>query len=155
MMVASIEAMLELWASPLRGVKARIRGLLGLSAFKRGAVFATIDSGVEIYDEPEAEDGERILVDRLWPRGCRKEKAKLDAWMKDVALSGELRRCFDHKPERWAKFKEHYQAEWKDNSAFDGLRERAATKTVTLLYGSRNRNLNQAAVLAEFLADRC
>jgi len=108
-----------------------------------------------IYDEPEAEDGERILVDRLWPRGCRKEKAKLDAWMKDVAPSAELRRWFDHKPERWAKFKERYQAELKDNPALDGLRERAATKTVTLLYGSSTRNLNQAVVLAEFLADRC
>jgi uncharacterized protein YeaO (DUF488 family) len=106
-----------------------------------------------VYDEPEASDGERILNDRLWPRGISREKARLDEWMKDVAPSAELRRWFDHKPERWAQFRERYRAELEGNSAFEDLRERAGTRTVTLLYGSRNRNLNQAVVLAELLAD--
>ncbi|WP_454748952.1 DUF488 domain-containing protein [Ciceribacter selenitireducens] len=106
-----------------------------------------------VYDEPEASDGERILIDRLWPRGISREKARLDEWMKDVAPSAELRRWFDHKPERWAQFRERYRAELEGNSAFEDLRERAGTRTVTLLYGSRNRNLNQAVVLAELLAD--
>lgn len=106
-----------------------------------------------VYDEPEASDGERILIDRLWPRGISREKARLDEWMKDVAPSAELRRWFDHKPERWVQFRERYRAELKGNSAFEDLRERAGTRTVTLLYGSRNRNLNPAVVLAELLAD--
>jgi uncharacterized protein YeaO (DUF488 family) len=106
-----------------------------------------------IYDDAEADDGDRILVDRIWPRGCTKEQAELDEWMKDVAPSTDLRRWFGHKPERWAQFRERYRAELKGNSALEDLRERAVTRTVTLLYGSRNRNLNQAVVLAELLAD--
>lgn len=106
-----------------------------------------------IYDDAEADDGDRILVDRIWPRGCTKEQAELDEWMKDVAPSTDLRRWFGHKSERWAQFRERYRAELKGNSALEDLRERAVTRTVTLLYGSRNRNLNQAVVLAELLAD--
>jgi uncharacterized protein YeaO (DUF488 family) len=106
-----------------------------------------------IYDDPQADDGDRILVDRVWPRGCTKEQARLDEWMKDVAPSTELRRWFAHKPERWAQFRERYLLELKGNAAVNDLRERSATRTVTLLYGARDRKLNQAVVLAELLSD--
>lgn len=106
-----------------------------------------------IYDDPQADDGDRILVDRVWPRGCTKEQAKLHEWMKDVAPSTELRRWFAHKPELWAQFRERYLLELKGNAAVNDLRERSATRTVTLLYGARDRKLNQAVVLAELLAD--
>jgi uncharacterized protein YeaO (DUF488 family) len=106
-----------------------------------------------IYDDPQADDGDRVLVDRVWPRGCTKEQAKLHEWMKDVAPSTELRRWFAHKPERWAQFRERYLLELKGNAAVNDLRERSATRTVTLLYGARDRKLNQAVVLAELLSD--
>ncbi|WP_411034329.1 DUF488 domain-containing protein [Shinella sp. BYT-45] len=104
-----------------------------------------------IYDEPEAGDGERILVDRLWPRGLSKEKAALDAWMKEVAPTSGLRKWFDHKPERWAEFQKRYREELRGNPAVEPLRARIDAGTVTLLYGARNREFNHAAVLADFL----
>lgn len=106
-----------------------------------------------VYDPPETADGERILVDRLWPRGISKEKAAFSLWMKDVAPTSELRQWFDHRPERWTEFKARYRAELSDNPAVAALRERVATGPVTLLYGSRNRDLNHAAVLADFLRE--
>ena len=107
-----------------------------------------------VYDEPEAGDGERILVDRLWPRGISKEKAHFSEWMKEVAPTSELRKWFDHKPERWDEFKERYRDELKGNPALDTLRERVAAGKVTLLYGSRNREFNHAAVLADVLTKK-
>ncbi|UPA24560.1 DUF488 domain-containing protein [Shinella oryzae] len=104
-----------------------------------------------VYDPPAADDGERILVDRLWPRGISKEKAAFALWMKDVAPTTELRQWFDHRPERWEGFKARYLAELAGNPAFDDLRARAAAGPVTLLYGSRNRDFNHAGVLAAFL----
>ena len=104
-----------------------------------------------VYDEPEAEDGERILVDRLWPRGISREKAHFEEWMKEVAPTSDLRKWFDHKPERWDEFKARYRAELQGNPAVETLRERVAAGTVTLLYGSRNREFNHAAVLADVL----
>lgn len=104
-----------------------------------------------IYDEPDRADGERILVDRLWPRGIAKDDDAFDVWMKDVAPTADLRKWFDHKPERWAEFQRRYRAELKDNPAVEDLLKRVAAGTVTLLYGSRNREYNHAAVLADFL----
>ncbi|WP_421590385.1 DUF488 domain-containing protein [Shinella sp. M27] len=104
-----------------------------------------------VYEEPAEGDGERILVDRLWPRGMSREKAIFSEWMKDVAPSTGLRKWFDHKPERWAEFQARYRQELKDNPALDDLRRRATHGTVTLLYGSRNTDFNHAAVLAEVL----
>ncbi|GAA4170975.1 DUF488 domain-containing protein [Shinella granuli] len=104
-----------------------------------------------IYDEPDPADGTRILVDRLWPRGLSKEKAGFDLWMKDVAPSSALRKWFDHKPERWPEFQARYREELLGNPALEDLRERIAAGTVTLLYGSRNRDFNHAAVLADVL----
>ena len=102
-----------------------------------------------VYDEPAADDGTRILVDRLWPRGISREKAAFETWMKDVAPSSDLRKWFDHKPERWTEFQERYREELRGNPEIEVLRKMAASGTVTLLYGSRNREFNHAKVLAE------
>ena len=102
-----------------------------------------------VYDEPAADDGTRILVDRLWPRGISREKAAFETWMKDVAPSSDLRKWFDHKPERWTEFQERYREELRGNPEIEVLRKMAASGTVTLLYGSRNRQFNHAKVLAE------
>lgn len=107
-----------------------------------------------VYDEPAADDGERILVDRLWPRGISKEKAAFDAWMKEVAPTSGLRKWFDHRPERWDEFRQRYRAELQGNPAVEALRAHVAAGRVTLLYGSRNREFNHAAVLADFLAEK-
>ncbi|MCJ8054458.1 DUF488 domain-containing protein [Shinella curvata] len=106
-----------------------------------------------VYEAAAADDGTRILVDRLWPRGISKEKASFETWMKSVAPSTELRKWFDHKPERWMEFKTLYREELKGSPDLDDLRRRAATGTLTLLYGSRNTAFNHAAVLAELLKD--
>ncbi len=104
-----------------------------------------------VYDAPEAGDGARILVDRLWPRGLSKEKAALAEWMKDVAPSAELRKWFDHDPERWEEFKARYRDELRDNPAMAALRKHVTAGTVTLLYGAREERFNQAVALAGFL----
>ncbi|MCT7665345.1 DUF488 domain-containing protein [Shinella kummerowiae] len=106
-----------------------------------------------VYDEAEARDGVRILVDRLWPRGMSKDKAAFAEWMKEVAPSTALRQWFDHRPERWAEFQTRYRQELRENPMVAVLRQRARTETVTLLYGSRNRDFNHAKVLADALAD--
>jgi len=104
-----------------------------------------------VYDVPSKEDGERILVDRLWPRGLSKEKAHLDEWMKDIAPSPALRQWFGHRPERWEEFLARYRQELKGDPLLDDLRRRAAAGTVTLLYGARDEKRNQAVVLAGIL----
>ena len=107
-----------------------------------------------IHEPAGPGDGARFLVDRLWPRGISKEKAAFDEWMKEVAPTSELRKWFDHRPERWEEFKERYRAELQGNPAVEALRARVAAGKVTLLYGSRNREFNHAAVLADFLAEK-
>ena len=104
-----------------------------------------------VYDAPEAGDGERILVDRLWPRGVAKAEAHIDLWLKDVAPSADLRRWFGHKPERWAEFQKRYLAELKDSPAFEDLRRWVRGKPTTLLYGAKDEIHNQARVLADRL----
>jgi uncharacterized protein YeaO (DUF488 family) len=104
-----------------------------------------------VYDPASRADGRRILVDRLWPRGLTKAEAKLDAWMKDVAPSTELRRWFDHKPERWQEFRKRYREELRANPAFGTLRDMAEAEPVTLLYAARDQTQNEAVVLAEQL----
>ena len=87
-----------------------------------------------IYDDPSADDGYRVLVDRLWPRGVSKEVAKLDEWDKELAPSTELRKWFDHKEERFDEFARRYREELKDKKeALDNLREKAKNKTLCLL----------------------
>ena len=107
------------------------------------------------YEEPERQDGTRILVDRLWPRGLTKEKAKIDLWLKDVAPSTELRKWFAHDPARWAEFRSRYLEELKrNNEPLSLLREEAAKGTLTLVYGAKDQKHNEAVVLQELLTAR-
>ncbi len=101
------------------------------------------------YDPPSSQDGTRILVDRLWPRGISKKKAALDGWMKDVAPSPALRKWFDHQPERFKDFARRYRAELKGNPALDELH--SLKGKVTLIYGARDPRINHAIVLAKVL----
>jgi uncharacterized protein YeaO (DUF488 family) len=103
------------------------------------------------YDPPSSKDGVRILVDRLWPRGLRKDAAVLDLWAKELAPSPALRKWFDHRPERFAEFKWRYRDELKRNPvAFDELCHIGRAKA-TLLYAARDPAINHAVVLADFL----
>jgi uncharacterized protein YeaO (DUF488 family) len=107
-----------------------------------------------VYEPASPSDGIRILVDRLWPRGVRKSNAHLDHWMKDVAPSPSLRLWFGHKPERFAEFIKRYKAELKGNTELAELRKLGGRKRVTLLYGARDPEINQAAVLQSILRRR-
>jgi len=105
-----------------------------------------------IYEQPEKADGLRILVDRLWPRGVKKESAELDSWMKEVAPTPDLRKWFNHEPAKWDEFKARYIHELKHNEALDALLEKVKDhKVVTLLYAAKDEHYNHAAVLHHFL----
>ena len=105
-----------------------------------------------IYEPAAADDGFRVLVDRLWPRGVSHERAALDLWLKEVAPSAELRVWYDHRDERFAEFTRRYLAELDVNPALEQLRELVAEHPkTTLLYGAKSP-LNEASVLAELLA---
>ena len=104
------------------------------------------------YEKPDGEDGARILVDRLWPRGLTKEKARVDLWLKDVAPSTELRKWFAHDPAKWAEFRSRYQEELRRNEEqVSILRKEAAKGTVTLVYGARDQQHNEAVILQRLL----
>jgi uncharacterized protein YeaO (DUF488 family) len=106
-----------------------------------------------VYDPPAAADGRRILVERLWPRGIKKESLKLDAWMRDVAPSTELRKWFGHDPAKWKEFQRRYHAELDANPAACRELLRAATKApVTLLFSSRDAEHNNVVALRDYLA---
>jgi uncharacterized protein YeaO (DUF488 family) len=108
-----------------------------------------------IYEAKAEGDGYRILVDRLWPRGIRKEAADIDLWLKDIAPSPELRRWFGHEQEKWTEFQRRYRAELRQNeAAIAALRERVeAEKVVTLLYGAKDGEHNHAVVLRDLMKD--
>jgi uncharacterized protein YeaO (DUF488 family) len=104
------------------------------------------------YEPPAQSDGVRVLVDRLWPRGLRKENAELDEWMKDIAPSSELRKWFNHDPERWEEFVMRYRCELAGNAALAGrLVELAQKGRLTLVYGAKDEKHNNAAALKAFL----
>lgn len=106
------------------------------------------------YAPAEAADGYRILVDRLWPRGISKEKAKIDLWLKSVAPSNELRKWFGHNPERFAEFDRRYRAELAESGALDELRAVLREHPdATLLFAAHDEAHNNAAVLKELLGD--
>lgn len=108
-----------------------------------------------VYEGAAPEDGYRVLVDRIWPRGVSKEAAALDRWEKEVAPSSSLRKWFGHRPERFEEFRRQYLEELAGLDGASGplreLSERAKHGTVTLVYGAKDRLHNQAAVLAELL----
>jgi uncharacterized protein YeaO (DUF488 family) len=105
-----------------------------------------------IYDPADPSDGYRALVDRVWPRGVSRERARLDEWAKELAPSTELRRWFGHNPDRFAEFGERYRAELAERTAaVDAMRRRALRRNVTLLYAARDERHNHALVLADVL----
>ena len=105
------------------------------------------------YERPEKEDGFRILVDRLWPRGLTKEKASVDLWLKDIAPSTELRKWFDHDPVRWDEFRKRYWEELGKNIVESSLlKDQLKKGDVTLVYGSKDEEHNEAIVIKEFFA---
>ncbi|MBT0651619.1 DUF488 domain-containing protein [Geomobilimonas luticola] len=105
-----------------------------------------------IYDPPASEDGRRVLVDRLWPRGIAKDAVRLDDWLKEIAPSDELRKWFGHDPAKWEEFRERYRAELQSHAeTLATLRVTAKKGTVTLLYGAKDEEHNNAMVLKELL----
>jgi uncharacterized protein YeaO (DUF488 family) len=107
------------------------------------------------YESPAAEDGTRILVDRLWPRGLTKEKAALGQWMKDIAPSTELRKWYGHEPARWQEFRRRYAEEIRQNAdLLDHLRSFARQGPVTLVYSARDKKHNDAVVLRDLILGR-
>jgi uncharacterized protein YeaO (DUF488 family) len=106
------------------------------------------------YEPPAAADGTRVLIDRLWPRGLRKEDAAIDQWMKEIAPSTELRKWFGHDPERWPEFRRRYRSEIKRHSKeFQRLRELAQKGHLTLIYAAHDEVHNDAVVLRDLLVD--
>ena len=104
------------------------------------------------YEAPSKEDGVRILVERLWPRGLTKERAAVDLWLKDVAPSPELRKWFGHDPDRWEQFQERYRRELREKQdVVRLLRQKAKEGAVTLVYAARDEDHNGALVLFRFL----
>ena len=104
------------------------------------------------YEAASADDGTRVLVDRLWPRGVSKDAAAIDLWLKDLAPSTELRQWFGHDPARWAEFQQRYAQEVRQHpQAFEQLRELARKGPVTLVYAARDETHNDAVVLRELL----
>ena len=107
-----------------------------------------------IYDEPNRLDGTRVLVDRLWPRGVRKDDAAVDLWLKELAPSTELRKWFGHDPARWQEFRERYAAEVRQHSGLvDQLRDLARKGHVTLVYSAHDEAHNDAVVLRSLVLD--
>ena len=105
-----------------------------------------------VYDDVSNQDGKRILIDRVWPRGIKKEELKHDEWYKDIAPSTELRKWFDHDEEKWAEFKNKYKKELESHQdMLDDIRKDADGHNVTLLYAAKDEKHNHAIVLKEVL----
>ncbi|GAN59264.1 hypothetical protein ACI01nite_16150 [Acetobacter cibinongensis] len=131
-------------ATPPGGTAHRVEGAAGPIFLRR------------VYEDPTPEDGARVLVDRLWPRGVSKERAHLTLWLKDIAPSTELREWFGHDPARWEGFQQRYKAEVAQNpDAMAQLVALARKGPVTLLFGARNTTENEAVVLAQLLQAAC
>ncbi|MEO6761604.1 MAG: DUF488 domain-containing protein [Candidatus Saccharimonadales bacterium] len=105
-----------------------------------------------VYEPAEASDGYRVLVDRLWPRGVSKDKAKVDVWLKEVGPSTELRKWFNHEPPKYPEFKNRYEKELKASTAFSGLQKLVKDHSpITLVYSAHDAEHNQAVVLLGLL----
>ena len=106
------------------------------------------------YDPLSSDDGKRILVDRLWPRGIKKEDAAIDEWLKDIAPSTELRKWYSHDPAKWGEFKKRYKIELKDKIGIvDRLRQESKKRTITFLFSAKERELNNAVALKQFIEE--
>lgn len=109
-----------------------------------------------VYSEPSQRDGIRILIDRVWPRGVTKKRARIDAWRKEFAPSTPLRKWFGHDPARWSEFQKRYRIELNQSSQLDALNtlaQRSSRKTITLVYSAADETHNQAVVLMELLEE--
>ena len=108
-----------------------------------------------VYEDKSEDDGYRVLVDRLWPRGLSKEKAAVNSWMKDIGPSDELRKWFNHDPAKWTEFKKRYRRELESKKAMLDELKRLSNEhdRLTLLYGAKDEQHNQAVVIAEKLAE--
>jgi uncharacterized protein YeaO (DUF488 family) len=105
-----------------------------------------------VYDPVSTDDGKRILVDRLWPRGIKKEKAHIDEWVKEIAPSNELRKWYSHDPAKWAEFKKRYKQEIAGEAErLKKIKAEAREQTVTLLFSSKELERNNAVALKEML----
>ncbi len=105
-----------------------------------------------IYDPPGSEDGYRVLIDRLWPRGISRDKARIDEWRKELAPSDRLRKWFNHEPEKWDEFRRRYHKELRPKlKEVKELAHRQRPKMTTLLYGARDEEHNNAVALKELL----
>ncbi len=105
-----------------------------------------------VYEKPALRDGCRILVDRIWPRGVSKSDAQIHTWLKDVAPTTELRKWFNHDPEKWAEFKKRYFHQLNNHSeSVDIILQSAKNQTITLVYGAKEQKFNNAAALKEYL----
>ena len=108
-----------------------------------------------VYEKPSRKDGLRVLVDRLWPRGLTKERAAVKLWLKDLAPSTELRKWFDHDPAKWKQFQIRYRKELREKKdSLEMLNEKSKEHTVTLVYGARDEEHNEALVLKKILDRR-
>jgi uncharacterized protein YeaO (DUF488 family) len=107
-----------------------------------------------VYDDAGRDDGQRVLVDRVWPRGVRKDDPRVGIWCKDVAPSKELREWYHHQPERFDEFASRYKAELRDSPALEELRKLTKRGVVTLVTATRDLDISQAAVLAKLLKSR-
>lgn len=106
-----------------------------------------------VYETPDKDDGTRILIDRLWPRGLTKEKAKVDLWLKDIAPSTELRKWFGHDPDKWEEFQKRYSKEIKENKdTWKELQNKVKEGKVTLVYSAKDEEHNDARVLLKLLS---
>ncbi|MGH8161574.1 MAG: DUF488 domain-containing protein [Gammaproteobacteria bacterium] len=108
------------------------------------------------YEKAANSDGQRVLLDRMWPRGIKKEDARIHYWAKDLAVSTELRKWFGHDPDRWAEFKKRYLAEIRANKeGLARLREQVkGAKRLTIVYGAKDEEHNNAVVMAAYLKDK-
>jgi len=107
-----------------------------------------------VYDTPDKKDGYRILVDRIWPRGMKKEKAKLNLWLKEIAPSTELRKWFGHDTKKWDEFQSRNRKELdKNTDAVNQIKKQLSEGKVTLIYGAKDEAHNQAVVLEKYLSE--
>ena len=107
-----------------------------------------------VYEKPESTDGIRILVERLWPRGLSKEKAKVDIWLKEASPSTELRKWFDHDPSKWKEFKKLYYAELeKSHAALDPISNLPEKENITFVFASKEQEFNNAVALKEYVEE--